>query len=174
MPDDDDLIASFLARRDEPSFLALYRRHTPVIYRVVWRHLGGRADDAADVVQETWVRAIGGLAGFRGESTLRTWLCGIALNLARVQRRGADRDAPGPPRAAGIALPRDTDRIDLERAIAALPDGYRDIVVLHDIEGFTHAEIAHMLGIEEGTSRSQLHHARRSLRAHLKSSGAAS
>ena len=176
MTGDDTLIARFLARRDERAFLAVYHRHTPVIYRVA-RRMTGDTIGSEDIVQETWIRAIEGIAGFRGNSSLRTWLVAISCNIVRERRRASypvDRDIPLP--ADGIAMrPEDpARRLDLERALEALPVGYRDVIVLHDIEGFTHAECAALLGIEESTSRSQLHHARRTMRAIIRASGVSS
>lgn len=154
---------------DEEAFRALYRRHTPYLYQFVLRLLDGREAEAEDVIQDTWLRAVAALSGFRWESALRTWLTGIALNRAReiLRKRGRWPGAlpntvpdPGPP-------PRVPDRIDLERAISALPPGYRAVLVLHDVEGFTHREISERLEIAVGTSRSQLHHARRAVRQAL-------
>jgi RNA polymerase sigma-70 factor (ECF subfamily) len=129
----------------------------------------GRAEDA---LQEAWIRAARAVSRFDGRSTFRTWLTGIALNCVREERRRpAAAPAPDdeaallaalPAREAGTAL-----RIDLERALHALPDGYRMVVVLHDVWGYDHAEVAHMLGIEESSSRSQLARARRVVRRWL-------
>jgi RNA polymerase sigma-70 factor (ECF subfamily) len=155
---------------DERAFRQLYRRHSPAIYQLVLRMLGGSAPDAEDVVQETWVRAVRQFARFRWESSLRTWLCAIALNQARevLRRRGraplTDLEEVAPPRAP---VSRDGERIDLERAIARLPDGYRTVLVLHDVEGYTHEEISRHLDIAVGTSKSQLFDARRAMRALL-------
>jgi RNA polymerase sigma-70 factor (ECF subfamily) len=125
-------------------------------------------------VQEAWLRALAGLEGFRWESSLRTWLCGIALNRWRASRAKDERRArltlvegaepsivnPEPPRHAA-----------LERALADLPQGCREILLLHDVEGYTHEEIARHFGIVEGTSKSQLHRARRALREALEQKG---
>jgi RNA polymerase sigma-70 factor (ECF subfamily) len=154
--EDAALAAAFLRDRDEAAFRALYRRHTPALYRVAWRFLGGDGADAEEVVQETWTVAAERLANFHGESSLRSWLTGIALNRCREALRRAAR-AP----AAGAS------RLDLERALAALPPGYREVLVLHDVEGYSHLEIAEILGVAPGTSKSQLSHARRALRAQL-------
>lgn len=155
---------------DERAFRRLYRHHSPAIYQLVLRMLGGSAPDAEDVVQETWVRAARQLGRFRWESSLRTWLCAIALNQAReiLRRRGrapaTDPEGAPPPRAP---VARDGERIDLERAIARLPDGYRTVLVLHDVEGYTHEEISRHLDIAVGTSKSQLFDARRAMRSLL-------
>jgi len=164
------LAEAVLRRGEESSFRELYRRHTPALYQLALRMLGGSEADAQDVIQETWIRATTRLGGFRWESSFRTWLIGIGLNRARelLRRRGRrpmveldEYNAPLAPPAA------DGDRVDLERAIALLPDGSRMVLVLHDIEGFTHEEIGRRLGIASGTSKSQLFQARRALRARL-------
>jgi RNA polymerase sigma-70 factor (ECF subfamily) len=132
--------------------------------------VGGRRSDAEDAVQETWLRGTVRLAGFRGDAALRTWLAAITINCCReLLRRRAALPAGGdvewvPPEAQGAA---DGERVDLERAIAALPDGYREVLVLHDMEGYTHEEIADRLGISDGTSKSQLSRARAALRGRL-------
>ncbi len=119
------------------------------------------------MVQDTWLRAVRALPRFRWESSLRTWLMGIGLNRAREVLRGRAR-SPGVPDGDGVEVavhpPPTAERLDLERAIACLPDGYRTVLLLHDVEGFTHPEISERLDIAIGTSRSQLHHARRTLR----------
>ena len=145
-------------------------RHTPRLYAFTLRLLGGAEAEAEDVVQETWLRATGALADFRWGSKLETWLTGIALNLCRetFRRRSRRGETPWWDGAAPARPPgRHEDRVDLERAIAALPDGYRAVLVLHDVEGFTHEQIGAQLGITAGTSKSQLYHARRAVRAAL-------
>jgi RNA polymerase sigma-70 factor (ECF subfamily) len=132
--------------------------------------LQGDVDDANDVVQEAWLRAVRAFGGFAWKSSLRTWLSGIVLNCCRERwmARGESLAlAPDLP----VNRPDDADlRVDLERALASLPTGYRTVVVLHDIEGYTHEEIAKELGITSGGSKSQLFKARAKLRrllAHL-------
>ncbi len=151
--------------RGEDAFRVLYRRHTPVLYRLALRLLGEGAG-AEDVVQEAWIRAAERLALFRFESSLRTWLVGILLNCVREARR---RGSSGDPLSAEEAAspPVVGDAIDLERAIGGLADGYRRVLVLHDVLGHTHREIAALLGVDEGTSKSQLFLARRALRRRL-------
>lgn len=164
-PEDRALVARYLTRRDEAAFRDLYRRHTPALWGIVLRLVGGDDEAAREVVQETWVRAASGLAAFRWESRLATWLTGIALNCAREARR--QPHAVPITREAEIPAPLG-EGIDLARAIDALPEGYRQVLVLHDVEGRTHEEIGGLLGIEAGTSKSQLHHARRRMRALLR------
>ena len=140
------------------------------MYLLVLRLLGRFGHHAEDVVQETWVRAASSLGGFSWRSNLRTWLLGIAVNCCREVFRSASRDvaSPGTPAASDPASPpsRGAERIDLERAIRELPDGYREVFILHDVEGLTHEEIGGRLGIDAGTSKSQLSRARRALRAY--------
>lgn len=171
--EDRALVESFLSSRSESAFRTLYRRHTSALYPLALRVLNGHEGDAQEAVQETWIRAVERLDGFRWESALRTWLTGILLNRCRemFRARGKERqpeDAEGwmPPRR-----PVDASSLDLERCIALLPGGYREILLLHDVQGHTHAEISLLLGIEEGTSKSQLSRARRVLRASLSGDG---
>jgi RNA polymerase sigma-70 factor (ECF subfamily) len=176
--EDRELVAVFLSSADEGSFRRLYAAHTPKLYLSLLRLCGGREAEAEDLLQETWIRAAQSLPSFRWQSALRTWLYGIALNAWREAARA--RRGPGfsldslpeePPDAAADA--RDGDAIlDLEREVCRLPEGYREVLVLHDIEGHTHEEIAGLLGIAPGTSKSQLSRARGYLR-HRLSPGAA-
>jgi len=151
---------------DEATFRALYAEHTPALHLLALRMTGNRSD-ADDAVQETWIRAARRPEPLRAAASPRGWLCGILINCCREQRRGAAGFSP-PNDAGGLkpAAPLDT-RMDLETAVRALPDGFRQVVVLHDIEGHTHEEIAQLLGIEGSTSRSQLARARERLRRNL-------
>jgi RNA polymerase sigma-70 factor (ECF subfamily) len=166
---DRELAEALLLRGDERAFRELYRRHTPRLHQLVLRIMGGAEHDAEDVVQETWIRATGKLDTFRWEAAFGTWLTGIGLNVARgiLRRRGKWEVEMDPGVEPWRPPPRDGERIDLERAIALLPAGYRAVVVLHDVEGYTHEEIGERLGISPGTSKSQLFNARRALRAIL-------
>jgi len=165
---DERLVAEFLARRDEAAFVRLYRRHTPFLLALSRRLLQASAAAVDDVVQETWIRAVLALPGFRWESRLRTWLASIAVNCCREQRRRVVRrreedpvdDLPPSP-------PSGLEPLDLERAIGALPDELRDVLVLYALAGHTHDEVAELLGIAPGTSKSRLFQARRRLRARL-------
>jgi RNA polymerase sigma-70 factor (ECF subfamily) len=168
-PSDQDLVSRFAVHGDEEAFRLLFRRYTPRLYAVALRLCGGRSDAAEDAVQTAWLRAARRLDGFEWRSSLATWLTGIAINCVREARR-----RPAPESVAAEVLDRLPaplvpvgDRVDLDRAIAALPDGYREVLVLHDVEGFTHEEIATALGIAAGTSKSQLFHARRAVRRWL-------
>jgi RNA polymerase sigma-70 factor (ECF subfamily) len=150
----------------EDAFRALYRAHTPALYALALRLTGSDQSEAEDLVQETWVRATRKMSAFRGESALRTWLCGVLVNVRRERVRSAWRMV-GTLDVEPATPARDDTAFDLERAIAALPDGARDIFVLHDVYGYAHREIAELLGVVEGTSKSQLARARMLLRATL-------
>ena len=165
--DDHALVERFLRGRGEDAFRALYRAHTPALYALAVRLTGGDKGEAEDLVQESWVRALAALRTFRAQSALRSWLCGVLVNVRRGRIRADWRiiDAPDIEPLANTTCHDDV--IDLERAIAALPDGARDVYVLHDVHGYTHREIADLLGIVEGTSKSQLNRARFLLRISL-------
>lgn len=172
-PEDRQLVERFLARRDEAAFRALYRRHTPFLYRLLLRLSGGGAQAAEEGVQETWVRAVERLGEFAWRSQLRTWLAGIAIHWSQEDARRRRRDTAELDDAT-LPAPRATapiDRMHLERAVSELPDGYRAALLLHDVEGFTHEEIAAALGVDAGTSKSQLFRARRTLRLMLQPGG---
>jgi RNA polymerase sigma-70 factor (ECF subfamily) len=168
-PSDRDLAAAFAARRDEHAFRALYRRHTPALYAFALRLSSGAVHDAEEIVQDVWIRATTRLAQFDGRSALRTWLCGIAVNCWRERQRASPARSFDALNESVAAAPAADDgaQLDLDRAIARLPAGYRAVLLLHDVEGYTHDEIAAMLGIDPGTSKSQLSRARKALRASL-------
>jgi RNA polymerase sigma-70 factor (ECF subfamily) len=167
---DRRLVGNFLARRDEYSFRVLYHRHTPALYQLALRLVGWNVHEAEEIVQDTWLRAVEALAEFRWESGFRTWLSGILINRSREFYRARKKERHtiiADELAAEVAVAENFERIDLEQAIAALPNGYRQVLVLHDIEGYTHEEIGRLLEIDAGTSKSQLSHARRAMRASL-------
>jgi len=172
----DRILAERVQRdRDEGAFRALYRRHTPAVHQFALRLLGGDEHEAEDVVQETWIRAVERLGDFRWEASLRSWLSGIALNLCRALFRRRDRGwVTLQMEHVPLVDPRpDVGMMDLETAIAGLPDGYRTVLVLHDVEGFTHEEIGLELEISPNTSKSQLSRARSAVRAALADHGTA-
>jgi RNA polymerase sigma factor (sigma-70 family) len=167
---DRELADAILYYSEERAFRELYRRHTPRLLGFVGRLLGRSDAEAEDAIQETWLRVCRSLDRFRWESNFSTWLLGIGLNVVRDEiRRGARsieigmEDFPDPPAQASF----NDERIDLERSIEILPDGYRMVLVLHDVEGMKHEEIAQRLDITVGTSKSQLSKARRALRGLL-------
>lgn len=165
---------------DVGAFEYVYRREVGRVYALCLR-MTADAVRARELTQSVFVRAWDKLGSFRGESQLSSWLHRIAVNEvlidARSDRRrrarvvlaedhaadssGADTDAPA---YSGVTMPVDTEsKIDLERAISMLPPGARTVFVLHDIEGYRHEEISRMTGSAEGTSRAQLHRARKLL-----------
>ena len=166
---DEALVSALLDGGNENAFRELYRRYTPRLFRIVLNVLDGQEHEAEDVVQETWLRAAGALKTFRWGSSLSTWLSAIALNRAREVLRSRKRWSGDEPDQERVAAPgvNITARIDLDRAVSKLPEGYRSVYELFDVYGFSHEEIAARLGIAPGTSKSQLFHARRSLRAYL-------
>ncbi len=163
---DRELAHRVVAHGDEAAFRALYRRHAPAVYRFLLRLVGGDATEAEDLMQETWLRAAHGLAGFHWGSAFRTWVTGIALNRFRelARRKGRRITEVEGEWEATVAVEDAAGRIDLERALELLPPGFRTVLVLHDVEGLTHEEIGARLGIAHGTSKSQLHRARRAMR----------
>ena len=155
----------------------MYRAHAGRLFGLVSRMLGS-ASEAEDVLQEIFVNAHRKLGSFRGESTLGTWLYRIAVNhcLDHLRSRGArmarateslDKEEAYEPATVEPLVPTAISRIDLERAIAQLPQGCRAAFVLHDVEGLDHREVAQVLGISEGTSKSQVHKARLRIRTYL-------
>jgi len=148
---------------DERTFRALYAEHTPALHLLALRLTGNRSD-ADDAVQETWIRVARKPEPLRVAASPRGWLCAILINCCREQKRVA--------RATEIEEPASADpspgiRLDLDRAVRSLPNGFREVLVLHDIEGHTHEEIGRLLEIEGSTSRSQLARARERLRRKL-------
>jgi RNA polymerase sigma-70 factor (ECF subfamily) len=155
--------------RDESTFRELYRIHTPALYLFVLRIVGGKSEDAEELVQETWIRAIIQLPNFRWESSLKTWLCAIALNCCReIARSNQRKKELKLVKSDSIPAKNSSGFSDIEKCISNLPEGCREVLVLHDIEGYTHKEIAGMMEITEGTSKSQLFRARAKLREMLK------
>jgi RNA polymerase sigma-70 factor (ECF subfamily) len=166
---DRELVKTFLRARDERSFRELYARHTPALYRLGLRLVGGSEADAQDAIQDTWIRACKSLPRFEWKSSLRTWLAGILVNRTREFNRERWRQPEEglPDELPAKTFARPGEGIDLEQAIASLPAGYRQVLVLHDIEGNTHEEISRLLEVSVGTSKSQLFHARKCVRAVL-------
>ena len=169
MSDERLLVKRFLQNRDEETFLVLYRQFMPLLYPLAVHLLGGKAHDAEEVVQEMWIRAVRKLPEFRWESQLRTWFTAILLRCCMEKRRSSTQ-----PPIHFEAEPEDHKtaidpgiRMDLQVAIAALSEGQRAVFLLHDAEGYTHEEIGSLLGIEPGTSKSQLFYARKLLRSYL-------
>jgi RNA polymerase sigma-70 factor (ECF subfamily) len=154
---------------DLAAFDAIYAATSARLFAVCLRLCGDR-EEAASMMQDAYVQAWRRLGAFRGESLFTSWLHRIAVNAVLMERRGRGRRearvVPADDAILELAPARSTSTelgIDIERAIAALPEGARTALVLHDIEGYTHAEIGEMLGIAPGTVKAQLHRARRLL-----------
>lgn len=171
-----DLPDAALIRRfldgDEDAFRALYSRHTPRLRMTVLRLLGTRRDEADDVVQETWLAACRGVHRYSGDAKFSSWLTTIGARAA-YSRFSPIQDAETELFDTVAESSRDEpgSSIDLERALRCLPDHQRVIVVLHDVEGFTHEEIGAQLGVPVGTSKATLFRARRALRRMLTTDG---
>jgi RNA polymerase sigma-70 factor (ECF subfamily) len=156
---------------DRAAFQRLYEQHVGRVYALCLR-LTGDGDEAEDRTQDAFVRAWQKLGSYRGESAFSTWLHRLTVNVVLTERRASGRRAARETVAAADSpgaepAPRAGLHVDLERAIAALPPGARAVFVLYDVEGYGHEEIARMTGIAAGTSKAQLHRARRLLREAL-------
>jgi RNA polymerase sigma-70 factor (ECF subfamily) len=169
---DRELIGRVLAG-DPVAERALYDAHVDRVFRLVYR-MAGDLDRTQDWVQETFIRGFERLEQFRGESSLSTWLCSIAvsitLNGLRKVKRLRDREVALEYAGSVGTRPREADpdlKTRLHRAIGNLPEGYRTVFIMHDVEGFTHEEIGQALGVQAGTSKAQLFRARARLREAL-------
>jgi len=165
---DDSTLLERARTGDSLAIEALYRRHAARVYSIV-RRLAGDEALAEDWAQETWIRVLRALPGFRGDAQFTTWLYRVAVNSALQARRWRERRAgqeqPLEPTVMGPPVgDQPLLRVRLERALSRLPAGMREVLVLHDVEGFTHEEIAEMLGVTPGTSKSQLFKARARMR----------
>ena len=163
---------------DVEAFETLYREHSSRLFGLTVRMLGSRTD-AEDMLQDIFLTAHRKLQSYRGDARLGTWLFRLATNLcldhlrskaARMSHATSSLDADNAAEQASPspgAVLGTVQHIDLERAVAKLPPGCRSAFLLHDVEGFEHREVASMLGISEGTSKSQVHKARLKLRKSL-------
>jgi len=167
----DDCVAR-AAAGDLRAFEDLYRTHLPRVHSLVRRMAAGR--DTDELTQDVFVRVWQKLGSFRGDSAFATWLHRLAVNVVierfrqdatRRQRLHDGEDIfetlSAPPRSGDLSM-------DFEAALTSLPDGAREIFVLHDVEGYKHHEIGTLLDISSGTSKAQLHRARMMLRRYLK------
>lgn len=169
--DAETLDARAASAGDEGAFERLYRRHVARIHTLVRRMAGPELAD--EITQDVFVRAWDKLSTFRAEAAFGTWLYRLAVNVVLSRRRSerSERaalldDASAIEMEASRQAPTGL-RLDLEAAMARLPEGARQIFVLHDVEGWTHEEIAEQLGLVPGTSKSQLSRARAALRSML-------
>ncbi len=173
--DCDQALARRAAAGDLPAFERLYRRHAGRVHGAIARLVGHHGARAEDLTQDTFVRAWQALPGYRFESAFTTWLHRLAVNTALMDLRarkarpqadaGEDAlDEVGTPDSAGHATALG---LDLERAVASLPPRARAVLVLYDVEGWKHEEIADALGMAVGSSKAQLHRARGLLRQRL-------
>jgi len=158
---------------DEGAFEQLYRLHAGRVYALCLR-LAGDGVEARRLTQDVFVRAWERLASFRGDSAFSSWLHRLAVNVVLADRRAAGRRerrvataTDSPVHDGGGGDDWTPERLDLEQAIAALPPGARAVFVRYGIEGYSHEEIATLAGIAPGTSKAQLHRARRLLREAL-------
>jgi RNA polymerase sigma-70 factor (ECF subfamily) len=174
--DHEPLIIRRALDGDEGALRALWTRHAPHIDMVVRRLVGGDGDLAADIAQEVWIQIFRALPSYRGDSQFGTWAHRIAvnrtLNALRKTRRLASLETEVQEDTASIEPDHDRTFIvqSIESAAAKLSPGARAVFMLHDVEGYTHDEIAQELGITAGGSKSQLFKARAKLRkllAHL-------
>jgi RNA polymerase sigma-70 factor (ECF subfamily) len=168
-------LAERASRGDVEAFEELYRQNIGRVYLLCLR-MCGEASHAEELAQEAFVRAWQKLGSFRGESAFSTWLHRVTVNVVLGDRRSrARREArvklAGDDLSAEPTTPQSSpaQALDLDRSIAALPEGARTVFVLHDIEGYRHREIAEMTGLAIGTSKAQLHRARKLLRKALSS-----
>lgn len=165
---------------DAIAFEVLYHAHKRRVYSLCLRMIGDAAE-AEDLTQEAFLQMFRKIGTFRGEAAFSTWLHRLTVNLVlmKLRKKGlwtSSLDDPGPEsedsRPMEVGSPDSTligsvDRLTLEKAIEALPPGYRIIFQLHDVEGYEHREIAGMIGCSVGNSKSQLHKARMKLREML-------
>lgn len=170
---DADLVRA-AAAGDSEAFESLYRQHYKRVYSLALRMVGD-AMQAEDLTQEVFLQVYQKIGSFRGESAFTTWLHRLTVNqvLMHFRKRGVrlERTSDASEFENIVETPLQStrrisivDRVALDKAISQLPPGYRSAFVLHDVEGYEHEEIANMLGISVGTSKSQLHKARMRMR----------
>lgn len=152
----------------------LYDLHVDRVYRLAYRLAGGDADLAQDFTQESFLRAFDRLGDFKGKSALSTWLhaitVSVSLNGLRKVKRHRQRETDLEEAATVYRTTREAEpdlKTRLRRAIAALPERYKTVFVMYDVEGYTHEEIGNVLGLPVGTSKARLSRAREKLREAL-------
>lgn len=171
-------LATVAARGDMGAFEEIYKRHHRRVYSICLRMLQN-ASEAEDLTQDVFIQLYRKIGSFRGDSAFTTWLHRMTVNqvLMHFRKRTVkyekvtDEGETPDQVVTGTLNPQRmqiVDKIALENAIAQLPDGYKNVFVLHDVEGFEHEEVARILGCSVGTSKSQLHKARLKLQKLLK------
>ena len=173
--DDDAELVEKAGQGDRLAFETLYRRHRYRIYGLLWRLCGGDPSLAEDMLQEAFVRAWNKLDSFRGEARFSTWLHRLSANVALSDRRSRMRRLSRETELEGTVERLATGekdvyadkRMDLEQAISRLPERARTVLILYDVEGYSHAEIAEIAGMAVGSSKAQLHRARKLVRKEL-------
>jgi RNA polymerase sigma-70 factor, ECF subfamily len=172
---------------DERGFERIYRLHSQRIYALCLRMMRGNAAEAEDLTQESFMQLFRKIRTFRGEAAFSTWLHRLAFNIVLMRLRRHSYQAvsldetpePGADNkqtrreigSRDLHLSGSVDRLDLERVLEQLPSGYKEIFILHDVEGYEHHEIASIRGCSLGNSKSQLHKARTRLRQLLQPGG---
>ncbi len=169
--DDSSLVRRCVAG-DTAAFEQLYRGHVGRVHGAILRLVGMDRARAEELTQDAFVRAWQKLSGFRHESAFSTWLYRLGVNTALMDLRGKHDEVAAPDEelefAAGGEVPFCAgERGDIERAVSKLPPRARAVLVLHDVEGWKHEEIANELGMAVGSSKAQLHRARGLLRRAL-------
>ncbi len=182
-PQESDFeLAQRAAAGDGVAFEELYRRHYRRVYALTLRMMGNPTE-AEDMTQDVFLQLFNKVGMFRGDSAFTTWLHRMSVNqvLMHFRKKSTRSELLTDEGETPVQIVQGTanpgampviDRISLERALNELPVGYRTVFVLHDIEGYEHYEVAQMLGIAEGTSKSQLHKARLKLRQLIKQQAA--
>lgn len=160
---DQELVRLF-TQGDLAAFEELVRRHEQRIYNLSLRMLG-RPEDARDATQETFLAALRKLPSFRGDSSLGTWLHRVGMNacydILRRRKRRAEEGMPENPIAApGDFAESSAEALDVQRALARVPEEFRAVLVLHDVQDLPYEEIAQVLGVPIGTVKSRLHRGR--------------
>jgi len=163
---------------DIQAFEQLYERHNRRVYSLCLRMTTNTAE-AEDLTQEVFIQLFRKTGSFRGESAFTTWLHRLTVNqvLMHFRKRGVKMEQTTDDGETPIQIVKGTenpnampvvDRIAIDKAVGKLPPGYRTVFLLHDVQGHEHEEIARMLGVSVGTSKSQLHKARMKLRGLLR------
>jgi RNA polymerase sigma-70 factor, ECF subfamily len=162
---DDELVARFLAG-DQAAFTALVHRHERRVYNLALRMLG-REEDAKDAAQDAFLNALRKLSSFRGQAAFTTWMHRVTMNtcydILRKRRREPLLDDPPddiPSRVTGDPASKVADAIDVQRALVQVPEDFRAVLILHDVQDLAYEDIAQILGIPVGTVKSRLHRGR--------------